>query len=98
MSLLAGDPRELWQKDEGQVVGGQGQGGDGLVAEGQAGLESLLAWASPTWEAHSGELNLIKIFTRPTAFWLDWVFKLQKRKILTQLAPNLFEEWQERDL
>ena len=48
----------LWQKDEGQVVGGQGQGGDGLVGEGQAGLESYLAWASPTWEAHSGELKL----------------------------------------
>ena len=51
----------LWQKDEGQVVGGQGQGGDGLVGEGQAELESYLAWASPTWQAHSGELKLILV-------------------------------------
>ena len=57
--MLGGDQRGLWQKDEGQVVGGQGQGGDGLVAEGQDGLESYLAWASPTWQAHSGEVNLI---------------------------------------
>ena len=52
----------LWQKAEGQVVGGQqGQGGDSLVAEGQDGLESYLAaWASPTWQsAHSGELSSI---------------------------------------
>ena len=54
----------LWQQDEGQVVGGQGQGGDGLVVgEGQAGLESYLAWASPTWQDHSGELNLISCKT-----------------------------------
>ena len=52
----------LWQKDVGQVLGGQqGQNEDGLVVEGQDGLESYLAaWASPTWQsAHSGELSSI---------------------------------------
>ena len=52
--MLGGD-----QKDEGQVECGPGQGGDGLVGEGQSELESYLPWASPTWEAHSGKLNLI---------------------------------------
>ena len=56
--LAPGDQGELWQKDEGQLVGG----GDGLMVEGQdrSGLESYLTWASPTWQAHSGStINLI---------------------------------------
>ena len=49
-SLLASGA--LWQKDEGQVGGG----GDGLMVEGQdrSGLESYLTWASPSWQAQSG--------------------------------------------
>ena len=66
--LASGGQRELWQKDEGQVGGGssgEGQRGDGLMVEGQvrqdrSGFESYLAWASPTWQAHSGfKINLI---------------------------------------
>ena len=79
----------LWQKDEGQVVGGQGQGGDGLVVgEGQAGLESYLAWASPTWEAHSGELNLISCKTDNVT-----PSKFSANNIHFTFWDQLLEEW-----